>query len=99
MKWLQAAIIHRKTAEVIIEEGALITQEMIEALEKENVEDLLMPDNESTTRLKQLLHEYEVATANAGNAIQDRSRVHAQRGYRSRSRRHPPSQSLCRFQA
>ncbi len=36
-----ATIVHRKTAEVIVEEGALITQELIEALEKENVEDLL----------------------------------------------------------
>ena len=37
-------IVHRRTAEVIIEEGALITQEMIEAIEKENVEDFLMPE-------------------------------------------------------
>ena len=37
---------HRKTAEVIIEEGEVITQEMIEALENEKVEDLLMPDND-----------------------------------------------------
>ncbi len=47
-------IVHRKTAEVIIEEGQLIIQEMIEALEKENVEDLLMPDNELYSTLKQI---------------------------------------------
>lgn len=55
-------IVHRKTAEVIIEEGALIIQEMLEALEKENVEDLLMPVNELYNTLKQMLHDYEVGT-------------------------------------
>ncbi len=39
-------IVHRKTAEVIIEEGALISQDIIEVIEKENIEDLLMPENE-----------------------------------------------------
>ena len=54
-------IVHRKTAEVIIEQGQLIAQEMLEALEKENVEDLLMPDNEMYNTLKQILHDFEVA--------------------------------------
>lgn len=54
-------IVHRKTAEVVLEEGVLIIQEMLEALEKENVEDLLMPVNELYNTLKQLLHDYEVA--------------------------------------
>lgn len=54
-------IIHRRTAEIIIEEGALITQDLIEALEKENVEDLLMPENEIYDTLKQTLHDYEIA--------------------------------------
>lgn len=53
-------IVHRRTAEVLIEEGQLILQEMIEALEKENVEDLLMPENELYATLKQQLHDYEV---------------------------------------
>ncbi len=64
MKWLPAIIMHRRTAEIIIEEGVLITQEMIEALERENVEDLLMPDNEIYIMLKQILHDYEIAHAN-----------------------------------
>jgi len=55
-------IVHRRTAEVIIEEGVLITQELIELLEKENIEDLLMPENEIYTTLKQTLHDYEIAT-------------------------------------
>lgn len=53
-------IVHRKTAEVLIEEGALVLQEMIEALEKENVEDLLMPQNDLYDTLKHLLHDYEI---------------------------------------
>lgn len=53
------AIIHRKTAEVIIDEGEVIAQEMLEALEKENVEDLLMPVNEIYDTLKQILHDFE----------------------------------------
>jgi len=54
-------IVHRKTAEVIIEEGQLIIQEMIEALEKENVEDLLMPENDLYSTLKSILHDFEIA--------------------------------------
>ena len=50
-------IVHRQTAEVIVEEGELITQEIIEALEKENVEDLLMPENDLYDTLKQMLHD------------------------------------------
>jgi DNA-directed RNA polymerase subunit beta len=52
-------IVHRKTAEVVIDEGVLISQEMIEQLEKERVEDLLMAENEIYNTLKQLLHDYE----------------------------------------
>lgn len=54
-------IVHRKTAEVIIEENAVITQEMIESLEKESVEDLLMPDNDMFNTLKQILHDFDIA--------------------------------------
>lgn len=56
-----ATIVHRKTAEVVLEEGELITQEILVSLEKENVEDLLMPANELYDTLKQILHDYEVA--------------------------------------
>lgn len=54
-------IVHRRTAEIIIEEGAHISQDLIEALERENVEDLLMPENEIYTTLKQTLHDFEIA--------------------------------------
>ena len=53
-------IIHRRTAEVIIEEGSVMTQDLIEALERENVEDLLMPSNDIYDTLKQMLHDYEI---------------------------------------
>ncbi len=54
-------IVHRKTAEVIIEEGALISQDLIEIIEKENIEDLLMPENELFQALKQILHDYDIS--------------------------------------
>lgn len=54
-------IVHRRTAEIIVEEGAHITQDLIEALEKENVEDLLLPEDEIYNTLKQILHDYEIA--------------------------------------
>lgn len=53
-------IVHRKTAEIVLEEGELITQEILVSLEKENVEDLLMPNNDLYNTLKQMLHDYEV---------------------------------------
>ncbi|MBS4163886.1 DNA-directed RNA polymerase subunit beta [Candidatus Protochlamydia amoebophila] len=54
-------IVHRRTAEIIVDEGDLITQDLIEALEKESVEDLLMPENDIYTTLRQILHDYEIA--------------------------------------
>lgn len=57
----QGNVIHRRTAEILIEEGALITQDLIEALERENVEDLLMPAGDIFNTLRQLLHDYEIA--------------------------------------
>lgn len=56
-----AAIVHRKTAEIILDEGELITQEVLLSLENENVEDLLMPSNDLYDTLRQMLHDYEIA--------------------------------------
>jgi len=53
-------IVHRRTAEVIVEEGSPIVQELIEALEKEDVSDLLMPPNDLYDHLKEMLHDYSV---------------------------------------
>ena len=55
-----ATIVHRKTAEVIIEAGILITHDLLESIQKERVEDLLMPDNDIYMTLKQLLLDYEI---------------------------------------
>src|SRR3990167_4741869 len=56
-----AAIMHRKSGEVLIEEAAVITQEMIEILENENAEDLLMADKDIYIELKKVLREFEMA--------------------------------------
>lgn len=53
-------IVHRKTAEVVIEEGEIIEQDLLIDLEKENVEDLLMPSNDLYDTLRQMLHDYEI---------------------------------------
>ncbi|CRX37997.1 DNA-directed RNA polymerase subunit beta [Estrella lausannensis] len=53
-------IIHRKTAEIVIDEGELITQDLIELIEQETVEDLIMPENDIYKTLKSVLHEYDV---------------------------------------
>lgn len=50
-----APIVHRRTAEVIIDEGQLFSQEVIERLQQEELEDLLMPNNEIFTALKEQL--------------------------------------------
>lgn len=53
-------IVHRRTAEVLVEEGSIFVQEIIEALQKENVQDLLMPESDLYSALKELLYDYEV---------------------------------------
>ncbi|NGX57985.1 MAG: DNA-directed RNA polymerase subunit beta [Chlamydiae bacterium] len=54
-------IVHRKTAAVILQEGEVISEEVIDAIENEVVEDLLMPDNEVFNVLKQILRDYDTA--------------------------------------
>ncbi len=56
-----ATIVHRKTAEIILEEGEVLTEELIQLLEKENAEDLLMPALPLYKTLKQVLHDAEMA--------------------------------------
>ena len=58
------SIMHRKSGEVIIEEGQVITQEMLETLENEKAEDLLMADKEIYIELKKTLREFEHAYQN-----------------------------------
>jgi len=56
-----SSIMHRKSGEVLIEEGHIITQEMIEMLENEKAEDLLMADKEIYVELKKILREFELS--------------------------------------
>ncbi len=52
-------IIHRKTADVVIEKGEVITQSLIAQMEEEEVENLLMPQNEIYDTLLQFLKSFE----------------------------------------
>lgn len=56
-------IMHRKTGDIIIKEGDVINQDMIETLETEKVEDLLMSDHEIFTTLKTSLKEFDLKMA------------------------------------
>ena len=52
-----AAIMHRKTGDLIIREGEPITQEMIEQLESETLDDMIIPDNDLYQAVKKVLIE------------------------------------------
>ena len=52
-------IVHRKTAEIIVEEGASVTQDVIESLENELLENLLMPENDVYHELRKVIREAE----------------------------------------
>lgn len=54
-------ILHRRTAEVIVEKGVKITQDMIEVIEHEATEDLLMEGSNLFDTLKEVLREYELS--------------------------------------
>ncbi len=54
-----APIIHRRTAEELVPQGAQITQDMLEILENEAPIDLIMPANEMFDLLRVILREYE----------------------------------------
>lgn len=54
-----ATIVHRKSAEIIIHKDEIITQDVIEYLQKEPVEDLLMPRHDIFDTMKQILRGYE----------------------------------------
>lgn len=55
-------ITHRKTAAVIVHEGEVVTEEVLDAIDREAVEDLLMPIHEVYNVLKQVLRDHEVAS-------------------------------------
>lgn len=59
-----AAVMHRKTGEIVVEEGQVVTQELIEVLENEKAEDLLMADKDIYVELKKILREFELSYQN-----------------------------------
>ena len=56
-----SSIIHRRTAEIIVDEGSLITPEAIGALEKETLDDLILSKDELWNELRTILHDAEIA--------------------------------------
>jgi DNA-directed RNA polymerase subunit beta len=55
-----ASIIHRRTAEEIVSQGAVFTQDMIEAFEHEDPIDLIMPSHDIYEMLRSILRDYEL---------------------------------------
>lgn len=55
-----AAIIHRRTADEIVPQGALFTQDMIETFEHEEPIDLIMPTHDIYELLRSILRDYEL---------------------------------------
>lgn len=56
-----ATVVYRKTADVLVAEGELITQEIIDLFDKENIEDLMLPANDIFNTLKEIIQHYNVA--------------------------------------
>jgi DNA-directed RNA polymerase subunit beta len=54
-----SSVIHRKTAEILIEEGLPITTEAINHLEKESIEDLILPKDELWKELRSIIKDSE----------------------------------------
>ncbi|SCA62749.1 DNA-directed RNA polymerase subunit beta [Chlamydiales bacterium SCGC AG-110-P3] len=53
-------IVHRKTADIILEEGTEVGEDLIDVIEHEDVDNLLMPDNQIYNTLKALLRDHDV---------------------------------------
>lgn len=52
---LQSAIVHRKTADVIVPEGSVVTQDMLEQLEAQKAEDLILPKGDVFALVKEIM--------------------------------------------
>jgi DNA-directed RNA polymerase subunit beta len=55
-------IMHRKTGDVLVKGSQVFTQEVIEMIETEGLEDLIMGDNPMYNTLREILREYELNT-------------------------------------
>lgn len=56
-----ATIMHRRSGDVLVQEGEMMTQDTIEMLEAEKADDLLMSDNDLYHELKKILREHELS--------------------------------------
>ena len=54
-------IVHRKNAEIILQEGEHISPEIIDGIEQEKLENLILSSNDLYDELRRTLHEYEKA--------------------------------------
>lgn len=54
-------ILHRKTGDIVIKEGDEITQEMLENLEGENIENFIIPANDTYETMRKILLDYRKA--------------------------------------
>lgn len=57
-----SAIIHRRTAEEIVQAGAPFTEDIVEMIEQENPIDLIMERKEIYDLLKEILRDFDVST-------------------------------------
>ncbi|MDN3507857.1 MAG: DNA-directed RNA polymerase subunit beta, partial [Simkaniaceae bacterium] len=52
------SIMHRKSGEIILKEGDVVTQSIIEMLESEDVSNLIIPENDTYEALKEILSQH-----------------------------------------
>ena len=55
-----AAIMHRKTGEIIVDKGAVITHDLLEKVESEKIEDLVMEENDVFDEIKKIIREFDL---------------------------------------
>ncbi|GAB4225605.1 MAG: DNA-directed RNA polymerase subunit beta [Chlamydiales bacterium] len=53
-------IIHRKTADVLVQKGEVVNQELLNALQSSNIEDFIFQENEIYNTMKQIIHENDI---------------------------------------
>ncbi len=56
-----ASILHRKTGNILMKDGDEVTQELLETIELENLEDLIIPSCEAYDTMKEILLEHKNA--------------------------------------
>jgi len=66
-----APILHRKTGEVLVDKGQTITQEMIEMIESEDIENLIMGKEEIFAEIKKIVRDHKKAL----DALQDQHKA------------------------